>query len=130
MPPCSCCCDCERRRLLLLLQLLLPRLRLVIRGGRYDNASIVHLLCKYGACINYEDCVNNAAALVLQTLWRHHSWRRHRPPWTTQNGPRYRLQETMTWRRLGGLYVVGALLWDATVAVVAESEVLSSAGGG
>ena len=73
-------------------------------ASMYDNSAIIHLLCKYGSVVNYEDCVNNAAAKVLQTLFRHYSWKLHRDQWTTQNGPRYRLQEAMTWRRLRGLY--------------------------
>ena len=73
-------------------------------AATFNNSSVVHLLIKYGSCINYEDCINNAAASLIQTVFRHFSWKLHRKPWTSQNAPRYRLQESLTWRRIRGLY--------------------------
>ena len=73
-------------------------------ASMYNNSSIVHLLYKFGAALNYEDCVVNAAAVVIQTLFRHYSWKCHRKPWTIRNSQRYRLQETLTFRRISNLY--------------------------
>ncbi len=73
-------------------------------AAQYNDSSIIQLLCKYGSALDYEDCVGAAAAAVLQTLFRHYSWKLHREPWTPQRGQRYRLQESTTWRRIRSLY--------------------------
>ena len=48
----------------------------------FNNTKILHLLWKHGATLNQEDSLLNAAASVIQYLFRHYRWKQTREPWS------------------------------------------------